>query len=139
MGKTDRNYVLRQLPFIAGGIGGTLLLINRLTTVDLTPSQARSDVAGVILSAVLILIGLIWQQIQPRSPDAVELIGEQKLEFASDLPDLIKTELAWASHLLLTNTVTKTLVIYYQGNVLLRRGIFSNQEPVEPGRFCNGH
>ena len=135
MAKTDRNYVLRQLPFIAGGIGGTLLLINRLTTVDLTPSQARSDVAGVILSAVLILIGLIWQQIQPRSPDAVELTGEQKLEFASDLPDLIKTELAWASHLLLTNTVTKTLVIYYQGQVLLRRGIFSNQQPVKPGKI----
>ena len=32
---------------------------------------------GVILSAVLILTGLIWQQVQPRSPDTVELIGEE--------------------------------------------------------------
>ena len=103
--------------------------------MDLNPSQARSDVAGVILSAVLILIGLIWQQIQPRSPEAVQLIGEEKLEFASDLPELIKTELAWASHLLLTNTVTKTLIIYYQGQVLLKRGIFSNQEEVKPGKI----
>ena len=73
---SDPNRVLRLIPLFAGGLGGILLLINRLTTVQLTESQARSDVVGVILSGVLILVGLIWQQIQPRSPDAVTLIGE---------------------------------------------------------------
>ncbi len=135
MTKADPNRILRLLPFFAGGLGGVLLLINRLTTYPLTDSQARSDVLGVILSAVLILIGLIWQQIQGRSPDAVTLIGEEGFELASDLPDILKTELAWGSHLLLTNTVTGSLIVYYQGKVLLRRGILGTNSEVKPGNI----
>ncbi len=133
MAKSDRNRVLRLLPIFAGGLGGVLLLINRVLTPELLDSQARSDALGVILSAVLILTGLLWQQVQPRSPDTVELIGEQGFELKSDLPELIKTELAWASHLLLTNTVTRSLVVYYQGEVLLRRGVLGNNSDVKPG------
>ena len=133
MAKSDPNRVLRLMPLFAGGLGGTLLLLNRLTTPQLLDSQARSDALGVILSAVLILIGLIWQQIQPRSPDAVTLIGEEGLEFASGLPDVVATELAWASHLLLTNTVTRSLVVYYQDKVLLRRGVLGKKDRVRPG------
>ena len=133
MTKPDRNSVLRQLPFVVGGLGGTLLLTNRLLTPQLTESQARSDALGVIISAVLILTGLLWQQVQPRSPDAVELIGEEGFELAAELPDEVKTELAWASHLLLTNTVTRSLVVYYQGKVLLRRGILGVTSEVKPG------
>ncbi len=133
MTKSDPNRVLRRLPLVVGGLGATLLLINRLLTPELTNSQARGDVLGVILSAVLILTGLIWQQVQPRSPDAVELIGEEGFELAADLPETVKTELAWASHLLLTNTVTRSLVVYYQGKVLLRRGILAPKAEVTPG------
>ncbi|BAT56325.1 hypothetical protein NOS3756_53290 [Nostoc sp. NIES-3756] len=133
MTKSDPNRVLRRLPLVVGGLGATLLLINRLLTPELTNSQARGDVLGVILSAVLILTGLIWQQVQPRSPDAVELIGEEGFELAADLPEAVKTELAWASHLLLTNTVTRSLVVYYQGKVLLRRGILAPKGEVTPG------
>lgn len=127
------NDVLRRLPIIVGGLGAVLLLINRLLTPEITDSQARGDVLGVILSAVLILTGLIWQQVQPRTPDAVQLIGEEGFVLAPDLPTGVKTELAWASHLLLTNTVTKSLVIYYQGKVLLRRGILGEKSEVLPG------
>ena len=133
MATSDRNRVLRLLPIFAGSLGGVFLLINRLLTPQLLDSQARSDALGVILSAVLILTGLLWQQIQPRSPDAVELIGEQGFELKPDLPELIQTELAWASHLLLTNTVTRSVVIYYQGEVLLRRGILGKNPTVKPG------
>ncbi|MFM6193180.1 MAG: cofactor assembly of complex C subunit B [Planktothrix sp.] len=133
MATSDRNRVLRLLPIFAGSLGGVFLLINRLLTPQLLDSQARSDALGVILSAVLILTGLLWQQIQPRSPDAVELVGEQGFELKPDLPELIQTELAWASHLLLTNTVTRSVVIYYQGEVLLRRGILGKNPTVKPG------
>jgi hypothetical protein len=34
---------------------------------------------------------------------------------------------------LLTNTVTKSLVVYYQGRVLLRRGILGINSEVNPG------
>jgi len=133
MAKPDQNYVLRQLPFAVGGLASVLLLTNRLLTPQLTDSQARSDALGVIICAVLILTGLLWQQVQPRSPDTVDLIGEQGFELLPGLPDEVKTELAWASHLLLTNTVTRSLVVVYQGKVLLRRGILGVNPEVKPG------
>ncbi|MGB3534480.1 MAG: cofactor assembly of complex C subunit B [Microcoleaceae cyanobacterium] len=116
-----------------GSLGGVLLFINRVLTPNLLDSQARSDALGVILSAFLILVGLLWQQIQPKSPDSVELIGEVGFELSPELPDRIKTELAWATHLLLTNTVTRTIVIYYQDRVLLRRGVLGQNSTVQPG------
>jgi hypothetical protein len=133
MTKPDPNRVLRRLPIVVGGLGAVLLLINRLLTPELTQSQSRGDVLGVILSAVLILTGLIWQQVQPRSPDTVELIGEEGFILAPDLPEAVKIELAWASHLLLTNTVTRSLIVFYQGKVLLRRGILATKSSVTPG------
>ncbi|QZZ21835.1 cofactor assembly of complex C subunit B [Leptothermofonsia sichuanensis E412] len=133
MGQSGQNQVLRVLPIVVGGLAGTLLLLNRLFTPDLTNSQARSDVLGVILSAVLILTGLLWQQVQPRLPESVELIGEEGFELLPELPDDVKTELAWASHLLLTNTATRSLLVWYDGQVLLRRGILPETREVTPG------
>lgn len=133
MTKSDPNRVLRRLPLVVGGLGTVLLLINRLLTPQLTDSQARGDVLGVILSAILILTGLIWQQVQPRTPETVELIGEEGFFLAGDLSEAAKTELAWASRLLLTNTVTRSLIVYYQGKVLLRRGILAPKSEVVPG------
>lgn len=121
------------MPLVVGGLGGTLLLVNRLMTPEPTDFQARSDVMGVILSAVLILTGLLWQRIQPRSPDAVILNGEEGFDLADDLPDTAKLELAWASHLLLTNTVTRSLVIWQDGRVLLRRGVLVPKTLEKPG------
>ncbi|MBR8835966.1 MAG: cofactor assembly of complex C subunit B [Stigonema ocellatum SAG 48.90 = DSM 106950] len=137
MAKPDSNRVLRRLPIVVGGLGAVLLLINRLLTPEITQSQARADALGVILSAVLILTGLIWQQVQPRSPDAVELTGEEGFILDPDLPTAVKTELAWASHLLLTNTVTRSLVVFSQGKVLLRRGILGATSEVIPGPILN--
>jgi Cofactor assembly of complex C subunit B, CCB2/CCB4 len=102
-------------------------------TSELTNSQSRSDVLGVILAAVLILAGLLWQQVQARSPESVTLIGTEGFDIAADLPEAVKVELAWASHLLLTNTVTKSLVVFYGGQVLLRRGILGTNPKVKPG------
>lgn len=133
MAKPDQNYVLRQLPFVVGGLAGVMLLINRMLTPQLTDFQARSDALGVILCAVLILTGLLWQQVQPRSPEVVDLVGEQGFELLPRLPDEVKTELAWASHLLLTNTAGRSLVIYYQDKVLLRRGVLGVNPEVKPG------
>lgn len=129
----DRNRVLRRLPIVAGAIAGVLLLVNRLLTNSLTDSQARSDVLGVILSALLILTGLLWEQVQARSPDAVDLIGSEGFELAEDLPESVQKELAWASRLLLTNTATRSLVVWYEERVLLRRGILGQNPEVKPG------
>lgn len=133
MTKSDQNQGLRLLPIVVGGLGGSLLLVNRLLTPDLTNAQSRSDALGVIISAVLILTGLLWQQVQPRTPERVDLIGEEGFELDPTLPDALKTELAWASHLLLTNTVTRSLIVWYDGKILLRRGILPPKREVTPG------
>ncbi|MEO1590967.1 MAG: cofactor assembly of complex C subunit B [Cyanobacteria bacterium J06632_22] len=133
MAKPDQNQVLRQLPIVVGTLGGTLLMVNRLLTPALTDSQSRGDALGVILSAVLILTGLLWQQAQPKRPDSVVLTGEEGFELDDTLADDIKTELAWASHLLLTNTATRTMVAYANGKVLMRRGILAPKAEVTAG------
>ena len=133
MNKSDPNRILRLLPFFAGGLGGFLLLINRLFTAQITDSQARSDALGVIEGAVLILVGLLWQQIQARTPDTVDLIGETGFYLSPELSEAAKTELSWASHLLLTNTVTRSLVVYYDGQTILRRGVWGKNPEVKSG------
>jgi hypothetical protein len=133
MNKYDANRIIRLLPFFVGGLGGCLLLVNRLLTAQITNSQARSDALGVIEGAVLILVGLLWQQIQGRTPDTVDLIGETGLELNGSLSESAKTELAWASHLLLTNTVTRSLLIYYDGQTILRRGVLGKNSKAKPG------
>ena len=133
MAKVDENQWLRRLPLVVGGIGGTLLMLNRLLTPMVTESQARADALGVLLSAILILTSLLWRQIQPVPPETVILTGEEGFELAENLDDEIATELAWASHLLLTNTVTRSLVAYYDGRVLMRRGILGPNPQVTAG------
>ena len=133
MAKTDVNALLRRLPIATGILGSSLLIINRFLTPTLTDSQARSDVMGIILSALLVLSGLLWQQVQPRPPETVQLDGKEGFELAEGLSETIQTELAWASHLLLTNTVTRSLVAYYDGQVLMRRGVLGATAEVVPG------
>ncbi|MEB3272627.1 MAG: cofactor assembly of complex C subunit B [Prochlorothrix sp.] len=124
---------LRWLPLTVGAIGGSLLFLNRLLTPALTESQARSDALGVLLGAVLMLIGVLWQQIQPRDPEAVKLEGEEGLELADHLPESLQVELAWMSQVLLTNTATRSLVVWYDDRVILRRGILGPVATVTPG------
>ncbi|MEO1637373.1 MAG: cofactor assembly of complex C subunit B [Cyanobacteria bacterium J06631_9] len=133
MARPDQNQVLRQLPIVVGALGGTLLFLNRVMTPELSGSQSRSDALGVIISAILILTGLLWQRIQPKKPESVVLTGTEGFELSDDLPDTLKTELAWASHLLLTNTATRSVLVYYGQRVILRRGVLGESDTVEPG------
>jgi hypothetical protein len=133
MVQSNPNAVLKRLPIVVGMIASTLLVINRIVTPNLVPSQSRSDALGIILSAVLVLTGLLWQNFQPNPPERVELIGEKGFELDETLPAASRTELAWASQLLLSNTVTRSIVIYYQGKVILRRGILGQNSQVTPG------
>ncbi len=128
--------MIRYLPIVVGTLGGFGLLANRMVTANLTTSQSRADALGVLLSAVLILVGLLWQQAQPKIPDAVKLVGEEGFEIDDALPDAIKTELAWASHILLTNTVTKVVAVYYDRKTILRRGFLGNSNQVNIGTIA---
>ncbi len=118
---------------MVGSGGAVALLVNRSVSEYLTPAQTRADALGIILSAVLILTGLLWQNLQPQPANAVELIGENGFEIAPELSPTLQQELAWLSHTLLTTTPTKTVVIYYAGKTYLRRGILGANPQVQPG------
>ncbi len=134
-GKSGENQLLKNLPLIVGVVGGTLLMINRLVTPTLLDSQARSDALGIFLCAMLLLTSILARQIQSEPPQSVILKGEEGFELTDDLPENIKTELAWASHLILNNTVTKSILIYYQEKTLLRRGILGQEKQVKLGQI----
>jgi len=125
--------MIRYLPLVVGAVGGLALLANRMVTANLTTSQSRADALGVLLSAVLILTGLLWQQVQPKIPESVTLVGDEGFIIDDSVPELIKTELAWASHILLTNTVTKVVVVYYDHQTILRRGILGKSDRLNIG------
>ncbi len=127
--------MIRYLPIVVGALGGFALLANRMVTLNLTASQSRADALGVLLSAVLILTGLLWQQVQPKPPDAVALVGEEGFEIDYSLSEAVRTEIAWASHILLTNTVTKVVAIYYDRKTILRRGILGKSNQVNIGKI----
>ncbi|RMD68071.1 MAG: cofactor assembly of complex C subunit B [Cyanobacteria bacterium J149] len=133
MTQKKENQWLKNFPLIAGVVGGFLLMINRLTTVTVMDSQARSDALGVILCAALLLTSVLMRQINPNPPESVTLEGKEEFFLSQDLPSNIKTELAWASHLILTNTVTKSMIVYYQGKTLMRRGILGKIDEVKVG------
>ncbi|WP_342597594.1 cofactor assembly of complex C subunit B [Cyanobacterium aponinum UTEX 3222] len=133
MSQKKENQWLKNFPLIAGVMGGFLLMINRLTTVNVLDSQARSDALGVILCAALLLTSVLMRQINPNPPESVTLKGKEEFFLVQDLSSNIKTELAWASHLILTNTVTKSIIIYYQGKTLLRRGILGEMDEFKVG------
>ncbi len=137
---SEQGSLVRRLPLAAGILGGLLLMGNRLAfTPDLVNSQSRADALGILLSAVLILTGLLWQQIQPLPPAAVELEGSPRFWLAPDLETSQQVDLGWASHTVLTLTAVQSLVVWYQGKVLLQRGILPTEDPVrsvpawEPG------
>ena len=113
---------MSRLTLLVGILGAITLFVNRWFTPELLPSQTRSDAVGIILSALAILLGLLWQKVQPTPPTAVQLLAEDGFFLAEGLPPPVSTELAWASHALLTNTVTQVVCIYYQGRTLLQRG-----------------
>lgn len=133
MAPSDSSPVLQRLPLVVGALGGMLLLINRAFTPVLATSQSRSDALGIILSALLILTGLLWQRVQPKLPEAVELVGSEGFDLDESLPEAVKLELAWVTKLLLTNTATRSLLIWYDDRVIARRGILVEREMEEPG------
>ena len=73
--------------------------------------------------------------------------GEQSLQLLPDLSELCRTELAWGSHLLLTATSAATILVAWDGTVVLRRGLVpeallvddqdgANGESFTPGPIC---
>ncbi|EAU73857.1 cofactor assembly of complex C subunit B [Synechococcus sp. RS9916] len=141
------------MPFgarVSLSVGVLLLLLaagNVFTAVAIDPTLQRAEVLAGMAAVGLMLVAVLWTRAQPLAPKAVELPGEQSLKLLPELSELCRTELAWGSHLLLTATSAATILVAWDGHVLLRRGLVpetlliadqdgANGETFTPGPIC---
>ena len=130
---------------------GVLLLLlavgNVFTAEAIDPTLQRAEVLAGMAAVGLMLVAVLWTRAQPLAPTAVELPGEQSLKLVPELSELCRTELAWGSHLLLTATSAATILVAWDGTVVLRRGLVpeallvddqdgANGESFSPGPIC---
>ena len=120
-------------------VWGLLILVmavlNTVMTQSVTPELQRAEVLSAVAAVSLLLVAVLWTRADPRSAARQELGGEQGLVLASDLSDAVRDELGWGSHMLLTATAASTVLVYWKGIVLLRRGLISDGD-FHPGTIC---
>lgn len=118
---------------------GVLLLamavFNALTVELVTPSFQRAEVLAGLAAVGLMLVAALWTQASPATPSQKLLEGDQKFDLAEGLSELIRAELAWGSHLLLTATPAAVILVYWDKRVILQRGIVGDGQFV-PGQIC---
>jgi hypothetical protein len=101
-----------------------LTLVNAGTAQAISPELQRAEVIGGLAAVGLMLIAVLWTRANPRSAERQELPGEQGL--------ILAEELGWGSHMLLTATSAATVLVYWRGRVVLRRGLIADGS-FEPG------
>ena len=118
---------------------GTILflfqLANFFSIETITPELERAQVLSAIASIIIILIGYLFKQFKQTPGEKVELKGENKFLFESDIPEEVLDELAWGSESILTSTAAASVLINNDGKNILRRGITSSNS-FKPGQTC---
>ena len=110
--------------------------ISNFFSIDtITPELERAQVLAAIASLIIILIGFLFKQFDPKAGEKVDLKGENKFLFDKNIPDKVIDELAWGSEAILTSTAAASILIHNDGVNILRRGIISNNEFI-PGETC---
>ena len=120
---------------IIGFILFSFQLGNYFSIDTISPALERAQVISAISSVIIVLIGFLFKQFDPKSGERVALKGENKFIFDSDIPSEILDELAWGSEAILTSTAAATILIHHDGKNILRRGIISN-DVFHPGDTC---
>ena len=133
---------------LSAGVLVLLLAVGNVFTAEaIDPTLQRAEVLAGMAAVGLMLVAVLWTRAQPLAPKAVELPGEQSLQLLPELSELCRTELAWGSHLLLTATSAATILVAWDGTVVLRRGLVpeallvddqdgANGESFTPGPIC---
>lgn len=122
---------------LAIGLGALVLTVaNQLSAAQLDPSLERASVLASLLAVVLMVVGALWQRVDPPPPERVALAGEQGWELVDGLPGELVAELGWGSAMVLTATPAATLLLHDGKRILLRRGLLGGEGFV-PGPICN--
>ncbi|MFN7228621.1 MAG: cofactor assembly of complex C subunit B [Synechococcaceae cyanobacterium] len=121
-------------------IGGALALaiaaVNQGLEPVAQPALQRASVLAGALAVALMLVGSLWNRIEPLEADRAELEGEEGLVLVEDLDDALRQELAWGSQMLLTATPAAVVLVHRGDRTLLRRGLLAST-PFVPGPICH--
>jgi len=110
-------------------------LVNFFSIDSISPAFQRAQVLSAISSVIIVLIGFLFKQFNPNIGERVELKGENKFIFDTQMPTDVLDELAWGSEAILTSTAAASILIHNNGKNILRRGILSKDEFI-PGETC---
>ena len=114
-----------------------VLAVTNASTADrITPDLQRAEVLAGLAAVGLMLVAVLWTRANPRSADQVDLQGEQGLVMDQQTSGDLREELGWGSHMLLTATPASTVLVYWRGQVILRRGLI-RAVTFKPGDICN--
>ncbi len=113
-----------------------LTCFNAYKTDVIYQAFARAEVIAGISSTILMLVGFLWTEVNPKSPNTKKVHGQEGFEIIEDLPITLSEELAWGSKLILTATPASSVLVYWKDRPLLRRGILGDKKFV-PGEICN--
>lgn len=112
---------------LASGVIGLLLCVaNQWSAAEITPPLERAAVLSSLLAVGLMLVSILWTRAVPVAPERVDLQGEQGVQLVDGLPDDLQQELGWGSQMLLTATPGASLLVYWRGRTLLRRGVLGS-------------
>jgi hypothetical protein len=120
---------------VAGAAGLALVVLNQATAPDLDPALQRAAVLAGILAVLLMLVGVLWNRVQPEAAQRAELQGEEGLELAGGLPDALNRELGWGTMMLLTATPAVVVLLHWRETTVLRRGLLGAGR-FQPGPIC---
>jgi hypothetical protein len=119
-----------------GAVGLLLIAVNSFTlnlpTETIDPAFGRSSVLAGVMAVGLMLVGVVWTRANPAPRKRVNLAGNQGLEIAEHLDETLRNELAWGSAMFLKATAAASILLIWDENVLLRRGILG-RAPFEVG------
>ncbi len=115
-----------------------LSVFNGIVEPTVSPGFVRAELLAGISAIGMFLVAIVWSIYSPDEKKKVNLNGNQGLEISVKLEESIKQELAWGSHLILTATAASTILVYFNGEVLLRRGLISHGDSIYvPGDIAN--
>ena len=112
-----------------------LTVLNAGLADAVTPELQRAEVLSGMAAVGLMLVAVLWTRADPSQAKQRDLPGEQGLKLEPSLSPNLRDELAWGSHMLLVATPAATVLVHWQEQVLLRRGLLSNAD-FSPGPIC---
>ena len=112
-----------------------LALVNARLAETITPELQRAEVLCGMAAVGLMLVAVLWTRADPSQAPQRDLQADQGLVLKPDLDASCRDELGWGSHMLLTATPAATVLVFWNGSVLLRRGLVRDAA-FTPGAIC---